>query len=363
MAYRMAKHSTSDSANPLGIKSLDHLEFTCGHLETSRIGHDWSRFGFIRTQKNAVSELYTQGQIRFLLTHNPDATAHSSVYFQKHGEGVCTLSFIVENVEQAYSQALERGAASLEAPQKKDSFVTAKIQGAGDIVNEFVEKSTGAFRHDFKPFGEDSRAQPLSVRFSRIDHLTHNVPYGEMEKWADFYKRIFGFKETRYFDIKGEKTGLNSKVVQLENNSVIIPINQPKEKGGKDQIQEYLDIHRGIGVQHIALMSSDVMSSVGEVQKRGIEFLHIPHTYYEDIAKREKEYGFHVQEDRLNLEERQLLVDGDEKGYLLQIFTKNCVGPLFYEFIQRKNHWGFGEGNFHALFSAIERDQMKRGYL
>ena len=352
-----------DTSNPLGIKAIDHLEFTCEDLEKSRVGQDFSRLGFVRTQKNSVSELYTQGQIRFLLTNNPDSSCHSSVYLQKHGESVCTLGFLVENTEKAYSAACERGAVSLRPPKQQGHVITARIQGAGDLVNEFVQRPSNEFRPDFQDFGEDTKAAPLKIRASRIDHLTHNVPYGEMEKWANFYKDIFGFKETRYFDIKGEKTGLNSKVVQLENNSVIIPINQPKERQGKDQIQEFLDVNRGLGVQHIALMSSDIIATIGEIQERGIKFLDIPHTYYEDISRREEEYGFHVQEDIVVLEEKKLLVDGDDKGYLIQIFTKNYVGPLFYEFIQRKNHWGFGEGNFHALFSAIERDQMKRGYL
>ncbi len=359
----MTAATNVNTSNPLGIKAVDHLEFTCEDLEKSCIGRDFSLLGLVRTQKNSVSELYTQGRIRFLLTKDPDPSSHTSVYFTKHGEGVCTLGFLVESVEKAYNTAIERGAVSLNPPEQKGNVITARIQGAGDIVNEFVQRSSKEFRFDFQHFGEDPRANPLKVRASRIDHLTHNVPYGEMEKWADFYKNIFGFKETRYFDIKGEKTGLNSKVVQLENNAVIIPINQPKERQGKDQIQEFLDINRGLGVQHIALMSSDIITTIGEIQERGIEFLDIPHTYYEDIPRREKEYGFHVQENLSVLEKRKLLVDGDDKGYLIQIFTKNYVGPLFYEFIQRKNHWGFGEGNFHALFSAIERDQMKRGYL
>ena len=363
----MQQQSIITENNPLGIKGIDHLEFTCTDLEKSTIGQDFSKMGFVRKKKNATSELFIQGNIRFLLTANSDSTFHSSFYLKQHGEGVCVLSFLVEDTEKAYCNALERGAKGLFSPKKQEgqwgSITTARIKGAGDLVNEFVQRPSEEFRPDFEDFGHDNRAAPLRTRVSRIDHLTHNVPYGEMEKWVQYYKDIFGFKETRYFDIKGEKTGLNSKVVQLENNSVIIPINQPKEKGHKDQIQEYLDLHNGLGVQHIALMSPKIISTVGELQQRGIRFLNIPHTYYEDIPNREKQSGFKTSEDLELLERRQLLVDGDKDGHLLQIFTKNYIGPLFYEFIQRNNHWGFGEGNFHALFSAIERDQMERGYL
>jgi len=207
--------------------------------------------------------------------------------------------------------------------------------------------------------GSDPKAKPLKARVARIDHLTNNVPKGEMKKWVDFYTKVYGFKVTRYFDIKGEKTGLQSEVVQLPNGAVIIPINEPDAENGKSQIQEFLDRHNGAGVQHIALTCSNIIDTIGDLRERGINFLKIPPTYYEDIPKRD----FKVTEDLQTLEKRQLLVDGDPEGYLLQIFTDTYVGPLFFEFIQRKGHNGFGEGNFQALFNAIERDQEERGYL
>jgi 4-hydroxyphenylpyruvate dioxygenase len=180
-----------------------------------------------------------------------------------------------------------------------------------------------------------------------------------MDHWVDFYKRTYGFVETRYFDIKGTKTGLNSKVVQLLDNSIMIPINEPEREGGKSQIQEFLDVHKGPGVQHIALMTPDIISTVAELRERDVKFLNVPSTYYEAIVNR----PFKVTEDLSILEKLNLLVDGDPEGYLLQIFSDTYIGPLFFEYIQRKNHWGFGNGNFQALFDAIERDQMKRGYL
>lgn len=341
--------------NPLGIKAIDHLEFTCQTLETPT-KELFYKLGFSITQKAPDCELFTQGQVRFLL--NATKGGHAETYLKAHGEGVSVMSFQVENCEHAIKEAQKRGAEVVQELSVNGSCKTARIKGFGDVLNEFVERPNDEFRPGFESC-EDNQAQPLAQRVSRIDHLTNNVPKGEMKKWVEFYQQIYGMKVTRYFDIKGQKTGLQSEVVQLANSSVIIPINEPAEDGGKSQIQEFLDLHNGAGVQHIALMTADITETVGDLRERGIKFLDIPHTYYEDIPKR----PFTVEEDIDLLEKRQLLVDGDEEGYLIQNFSDTYVGPLFFEFIQRKNHWGFGEGNFQALFDAIERDQMKRGYL
>jgi len=346
--------------NPLGITAIDHLEFTCDTLDTPTKELFYT-LGFAITEKAANQELFTQGQVRFLLTAKPEG--HSREYLNNHGEGVSTLSFQVESCEHAINEAVKRGA-ELVSPLKKIEdekgvFFTASIKGFGDVLNEFVERPNSSFRADFSKVETDPKARPLRQRVSRIDHLTNNVPKGEMEKWVQFYKDIYGMKVTRYFDIKGAKTGLQSEVVQLGNNQIIIPINEPAEFDGKSQIQEFLDLHKGAGVQHIALMTGDITETVGDLRERDMKFLDIPHTYYEDIPNR----PFKVEEDISLLEDRQLLVDGDEEGYLIQNFSQTYVGPLFFEFIQRKNHWGFGEGNFQALFNAIERDQVKRGYL
>ncbi len=350
--------------NPIGIKGIDHLEFTCDDLGT-QTAQDFTSLGFTRTQKHEQtnSELYVQGQIRFLLTANTDKNSHSRQYLNSHDEGVSKISFLVENAGLAIETAVKRGAKEVQdlkvVETENGIFKTASIQGFGDVLNEFVERPVQAFRPGFQEIENDERQRPLTTRVSRIDHLTNNVPKGQMEHWVDFYKTIYGFKETRYFDIKGAKTGLNSKVVQLENNQVIIPINEPEVENGKSQIQEFLDRHKGPGVQHIALMTPDIISTVSELRNRDIKFLKIPATYYQDIPNR----PFEITEDVKTLEQNQLLVDGDKDGYLLQIFTETYIGPLFYEFIQRKKHWGFGEGNFQALFDAIERDQIERGYL
>src|SRR5690606_21515775 len=229
----------------------------------------------------------------------------------------------VENVEKALDITLKNGAKLIHdfkvVETEHGLTKTASIQGFGDVINEFVERPLNEFRPGFNHVENDPAARPLKTRVSRIDHLTNNVPKGEMDHWVEFYKRTYGFVETRYFDIKGSKTGLNSKVVQLADNSIIIPINEPEKEGGKSQIQEFLDMHEGPGVQHIALMTPDIISAVGEVQERNIAFLDTPSTYYEGLPSR----PFTVTEDLAVLEKLKLLADGDEKGYLLQIFTQN----------------------------------------
>ena len=345
--------------NPLGLLAIDHLEFTCNSLDgpTRDLFH---RLGLRKTMIGPSCELFTQGQIRFLLTDNPNS--RSKTYYEKHGEGVSKISFLIEDAQEAFLEVQKRGGEILEdfteETHSQGIFKSFSIQGVGDVVNEFIQRPMELFRPNFKE-EDDSMASPLHTRLARIDHLTNNVPKGEMEKWVEFYERIFGFKTTRYFDIRGKKTGLESKVVQLADGSIIIPVNEPEKENSKSQIQEFIDVHRGAGVQHIALSTPQIIDTVSELQKRGIEFLQVPSTYYEDIPKR----NFSVEEDLGVLEKRQLLVDGDEKGYLIQNFTNTCIGPLFFEIIQRKNHFGFGEGNFQALFDAIERDQMERGLL
>lgn len=353
---------TQNNQNPAGLKNIDHLEFTVDSFSSPTVKL-FSMMGFTRTAENEDSRLYTQGQVRFLVKAAKDENALSRKYLKAHGEGVSKISFQVEDVQKALDITLKNGAKLIHDLRIEETEAgltkTASIQGFGDVVNEFVERPNQQFRPGFKKLECDEECQLLSTRVSRIDHLTNNVPKGQMDHWVEFYKRTYGFVETRYFDIKGAKTGLNSKVVQLADNSIIIPINEPEREGGKSQIQEFLDVHKGPGVQHIALMTPDIISTVGELRKRQLSFLDVPSTYYEAIPSR----SFKVTEDLKVLEDLKLLVDGDPEGYLLQIFSQTCIGPLFFEYIQRKNHWGFGEGNFQALFDAIERDQMKRGYL
>lgn len=350
-----------DKENPLGLLAIDHLEFTVDRL-SGPTRNLFYLMGMARTHQGEESELFTQGQIRFLL--NAGAKGPHRKYFQDHGEGVSKISFRVKNAAHALETAVNRGAEAVndlsEEKLEEGLYRKASIKGFGDVLNEFVEAPpSSSERPQMTILPQDPKAAPLNTRVSRIDHLTNNVPKGELPVWEEFYRKIYGFVETRYFDIKGKKTGLISKVMQLPNNSIIIPINEPDEDQGKSQIQEFLDEHKGAGVQHIALSTPHIISTIEQLKERGLSFLEVPDTYYRQLAHR----PFTVSEDISELNKLRLLADGDEKGYLLQIFTKTAIGPLFFEFIQRKNHQGFGEGNFQALFDAIERDQVERGFL
>ncbi len=346
--------------NPIGLKNVDCMKF-CAESLDSKMLHDFSQLGFQRKNKNDTEIHYNQGQINFLVSATQSGQAHE--YLKNHGEGVCKISFRVDDVEKSLDAALKRGAelkSDLIVEETEFGLIKrASIQGFGDVLNEFIQRPHEIFRSNLTSIENDENNNPLTTRVARIDHFTNNVPKGEMDHWTNFYKDIYGFVETRYFDIKGQKTGLESRVVQLEDNSIIIPINEPAEENGKSQIQEYLDRHNGAGVQHIALTTPDIISTIKDLRHRDFKFLDVPDTYYEDIPNR----PFTITEDIERLRENTILVDGDADGYLLQIFTDTYVGPLFFEFIQRKKHWGFGEGNFQALFDAIERDQQKRGYL
>ncbi len=315
------------SQNPAGLKSIDHLEFTVDSFQSPTVKL-FSTMGFIKTAENSDSRLYTQGQVRFLVKASKDENELSRIYLHNHGEGVSKISFKVESVEKALEITLKNGAKLISDLKVHESSAgltkTASIQGFGDVVNEFVERPDTEFRPGFMKLDNDTDARPLKMKVSRIDHLTNN-----------------------------------SKVVQLTDNSIIIPINEPEIENGKSQIQEFLDVHRGPGVQHIALMTPDIITTVGELRERAVKFLSVPGTYYEDLPKR----PFKITEELETLRALNLLADGDHEGYLLQIFSETYIGPLFFEYIQRKNHWGFGNGNFQALFDAIERDQMRRGYL
>ena len=355
----------NSSDNPLGLIAIDHLEFTCDSLQSETRGLFYN-MGFQKTFENKElnGEVFSQGSVHFSLIASNDSSHTSRQYFEKHGEGVSKISFLVKDTSYALNEALKRGAKEVvplkEEHSEEGIFKTACIQGFGDVLNEFIERpSKNLFKPGYKKIDKDNEASPLKCPITRIDHLTNNVPHGEMEKWVDFYQKIYGFKVTRYFDIKGLKTGLESKVVQMPNGAVIIPINEPDTPDSKSQIQEFLDLHKGPGVQHIALTTTNIVETVEELHERKFKFLDIPKTYYEDIPKRD----FTVKEDLQELEKNQILVDGDPEGYLLQLFSQTYIGPLFFEYIQRKNHNGFGEGNFQALFNAIERDQKDRGYL
>ncbi len=346
---------TQMSEHPIKIFGIEFVEY--GGPNPEAIAKLFDDFGFTKIAKHATQDLdlYKQHDIRFLL--NKEKGSFAEGFHKDHGPSICSMGWRVEDADLAFSEAVKRGAKPYEgADQKLGSESLKAVYGIGDSLIYFVDEF-GDSGTIFGKYDQITDEKQWDSPLLRIDHLTNNVPNGEMQKWCDFYEKIFGFEETRYFDIKGEKTGLISKVMSTPDKAIIIPINEPTED--KSQIQEYLDEYHGSGIQHVALSTGDICENLRRFRENGINFLDVPDTYYSVLKDRVKQ----LEEDVTELQKLKILADGDEEGYLLQIFTKNVIGPIFYEIIQRKNHWGFGEGNFQALFDAIERDQAERGYL
>ncbi len=340
--------------NPVGLNGMDFIEY-CGP-KARELEALFLRLGLaeVAKHKSKKIKLFKQGDIHFFL--NEDATGFAAEFGNVHGPSICSTGFRVQNAEKAFQTAVECGGKPYDQKDAK-SFAAPTIYGIGDSLIYFIDEAMKQkiYQMEFN-FNPDT-LEPKGKGLYLIDHLTNNVPVGEMQKWCDFYQKVFGFKERRFFDIKGAKTGLISKVMRSPCGKITIPINEPTDK--KSQIQEYLEEYDGSGIQHVALLTEDICSSIAQLRNDGIPVLDIPATYYEMIPQRLPQ----ITEDLEELKRLQILVDGDPEGYLLQLFTKNLIGPIFFEFIQRKNHFGFGEGNFQALFEAIERDQAQRGVL
>lgn len=341
-------------ANPLQLRGIEFTEF-CGpsaeHLEKLF----WA-FGFSKLRRHPSKEIsyFRQNDIHFLV--NSERQGFSADFAKKHGPSICSMGWRVENAAYALAQAVQRGARAV-ADADKDHAYPA-VYGIGDSVIYFIEPTganTSIFERDFVAL--DAPLIQPEKGFLAVDHLTNNVPFGEQQKWASFYKDIFGFTEVRYFDIQGAKTGLTSFALRSPDGSFCIPINQPKNE--QDQIAEYLRDYNGPGVQHLAFLTSDILHSLDQLQGSDIETLDIDDDYYQEVFQRVP----HVRQDHARIAQHQVLVDGDEDGYLLQIFTKNIIGPIFIEIIQRENNLSFGEGNFGALFRSIEKDQERRGVI
>ncbi len=339
--------------NPVGLDGMEFLEFASPDPE--ELERLFYRLGFRIVGKHRRKNvfLFRQGRVNFILNKEPGS--FSEKFFQQHGPSICAQGFRVKDSDKAYATVLESGAKDCNDEQSH-SFPT--VFGIGNSAVYFVDKYEGPKTHfddDFEYFESQPEAKGFGMEV--IDHMTNNVPSGKMQEWCDYYKNIYNFREVRYFSIRGEKTGLESKVMRSPCNKITIPINEPSDQ--KSQIQEYLDEYHGEGIQHVALLTNDIVSTVRDLRRQGIEFLDVPDSYYDVIEDRIPQ----LEENLDDLRELKILVDGDEEGYLLQIFTKNLIGPIFFEIIERKNHSGFGEGNFQALFDAIERDQAARGVL
>ena len=348
----------SETENYCGLNGIEFTEFSSP--EPDKLHELFLAFGFSRlmTHKEKKIDYYNQGDIHFLL--NKEDNSFSQSFYKSHGPCVSSMGWRVESAGTAHSVAVERGAVSgtEHGDYNKSGEKLPSIYGIGDSLIYFVDEygSDNLYENlGFVRLDNPDIVEPKG--FIAIDHLTNNVFEGTLDKWSDFYKKIFGFKEVRYFDIKGVKTGLVSFALQSPCEKFCIPINEGTDK--KSQINEYLEEYKGPGVQHIAFLTNDIVRSLEHMQDTKIETLDIDDQYYKEVFDRVP----NVTEDHKKLQDLQILVDGDEEGYLLQIFTKNVIGPIFIEIIQRKNHKSFGEGNFGALFRSIEREQAKRGYL
>lgn len=344
------------ATNPCGIRGIAFTEFcasTAGGPDLAALERLFLAFGFSKLHRHPAKDIvhFRQNAIHFLL--NGEREGHSAEFARAHGPAISAMGWLVDDAEAALATAVARGAEAVPADRKDHAWPA--VWGIGGSVLYFIEIHADIYARDFVPLD-----QPIVQKdkgFLVVDHLTNNVPIGGRDRWASFYKDIFGFTEVRYFDIQGAKTGLTSYALRSPDGSFCIPINQPKDD--KDQIAEYLREYRGPGVQHLAFLTDDILASLDALRGSGIETLEIDDAYYAEVFDRVPG----VREDRARIREHQVLVDGDEDGYLLQIFTRNLIGPIFIEIIQRAEHLGFGEGNFGALFRSLEKDQERRGVL
>lgn len=340
------------SHNPIGIKGIEFIEFASP--ESNKLHELFILFGFSKLLTSADQDFayYKQNDINFIL--NKKTNGHAANFKTTHGPSISSLGLRVINKNIAHEIAIKNGAKN--APSEFRGIPA--IYGIGDSLIYFVDDYENEnFYRDLGFVDSSSSVLVKDKGFKAIDHLTNNVEKGTMSIWSDFYKNIFGFTEIRYFDIKGAKTGLISYALRSPCGTFCIPINEGTEK--KSQINEYLEENKGPGIQHLAFLTNDIISSLDDLKCASIETLSIDDEYYDSIFTKIK----NVTEDHKKLRDHNILIDGDDEGYLLQIFTKNIIGPIFIEIIQRKNHFSFGEGNFGALFRSIEKDQQKRGYL
>jgi 4-hydroxyphenylpyruvate dioxygenase len=350
--------SAISEKNPCGVLGIEFVEFSS--LKPSYLDQLFREFGFSKTMKatNRNIDLYQQNDINFMLNNEPNGFAMQ--FAKDHGPAISAMGWRVENAAEAFASAVKRGA----KPFFEGEYLSANgqkmpaIYGIGNSLIYFVDQFADLKKYEKMGFVKHPEQALIEEKgFLTIDHLTNNVPNGTMATWAKFYKEIFGFTEVRYFDIRGAKTGLQSYALRSPDGSFCIPINEGTE--AKSQINEYLREYNGAGIQHLAFLTKDILTSLKKLDGTNIDTLDIDDEYYAEVFNRVP----NVKEDKKLIRDYDVLVDGDEEGYLLQIFTKNIIGPIFIEIIQRENHLSFGEGNFGALFRSIERDQEKRGVL
>jgi 4-hydroxyphenylpyruvate dioxygenase len=344
--------------NPMATDGFEFVEYT--GPDPAALAGLFERMGFRRAARHRSKDvtLYQQGDVNFIVNAEPESFAQA--FARLHGPSVCAIAFRVADARAAYERALGLGAKPVTGKLGPMELNIPAIEGIGGSLVYLVDRygPHTIYDVDFAPLAGGGAPQPAGL--AGIDHLTHNVHRGRMRLWAEFYERLFNFREIRYFDIEGKLTGLKSKAMTSPCGKIRIPINESADD--KSQIAEYLAAYHGEGIQHIALSTADIYRSVEALTARGIAFMPVPEAYYDAIAARVPGHG----EDLKRLQRDRILIDGAPEagqGLLLQIFTETVIGPIFFEIIQRKGNEGFGEGNFRALFEAIERDQLRRGVL
>ena len=347
--------------NPLGTDGFEFVEFT--GPDPQAIARQFTGMGFTAVAKHRSKNVvrYRQGDINFILNMEPRGPA--AQFREAHGPSANAMAFRVRDAGKALKLALERGAKEVQGPVGPMELNIPAIEGIGGSYLYLVDRygAREIYEIDFVPIeGAEALVEANSVGLTYLDHLTHNVARGNMSTWADFYERVFNFRQIRYFDIEGKVTGLFSKAMTSPCGKIRIPLNESQDD--KSQIEEFLHTYRGEGIQHLALGTGDIYSTVQRMRKRGVRFQDTVDTYFDGIDARIPGHGESVE----RLRKDRILIDGaptEGQGLLLQIFTENAIGPIFFEIIQRKGNEGFGEGNFKALFESLELDQIRRGVL
>ncbi|MBL7843350.1 MAG: 4-hydroxyphenylpyruvate dioxygenase [Cyclobacteriaceae bacterium] len=359
----------------LPINGTDHIEFYVGNAKQSALFYHYA-FGFEMVAyagpetgvRDRASYVLRQNKITLVLTTSLHPDSEISEHVKKHGDGVKVLALWVDDATKSFQETVVRGAEPAFEPKVlKDEFgevVVSAIKTYGETIHTFVERSRykGPFLPGYKARSSGVKAEPIGLKY--VDHCVGNVELGKMNHWVDFYEKVMGFSLLVTFDdkdISTEYSALMSKVVSNGNGYIKFPINEPASGKKKSQIEEYLDFYKSAGVQHIAIATDDIIHTVGELRRRGVEFLYVPETYYEDVLDRVGTINENLEE----LKKLNILIDRDEEGYLLQIFTKPIQDrpTVFFEIIERNGAKSFGKGNFKALFESIEREQELRGNL
>ncbi|HEY1992148.1 MAG TPA: 4-hydroxyphenylpyruvate dioxygenase [Gammaproteobacteria bacterium] len=347
--------------NPMGVDGFEFVEFAAPDHKLLHALFPKLGFTAVARHKHKAITLYRQGECNFLVNDEPNSFA--AEFAKQHGPSACGFAIrFSKPAAEVKAQALKNGGTAITQLESTKAVDVPVIAGIGGsmlyLVDQYGPKGS-VYDAEFEYLkGVDKHPKGFGLTF--VDHLTHNLYFGNMEKFANFYERLFNFREIRYFDIKGVKTGLISKAMTAPDGMVRIPLNESNDP--KSQINEYLNEYKGEGIQHIACFTDDIYATVESMRKAGMQFLDTPDAYFEMIDERVPNHG----EDVPRLAKNKILIDADRetrKKLLLQIFTQNMIGPVFFEIIQRKGNEGFGEGNFQALFESIERDQMKRGVL